>query len=71
MYVVFIKAIGGGVHVVKCQLLGALSSEFHSTGSTSESPQKQEELKKRKQKTEIVEREKMKGENKVKRGIKL
>ena len=52
-------------------ILGALSSEFHSISSTSESPQKQEELKKQKQKTKIVETEKLKGENKIKRHIKL
>ena len=46
-------------------ILGASSSEFHSISSTSESPQKQEELKKREQKTKIVETEKMKGENKI------
>ena len=50
-------------------ILGALSSEFHSIGSTSESPQKQEELKKWKQRTKTVETEKMNGENKIKRGI--
>ena len=49
----------------------ALSYEFHSTGPTSESPQKQEELKKWKLKTKIVEKMKMKGENKNKRCIKL
>ena len=43
-------------------ILGASSSEFHSTCSTSESSQKQEELKKWEQKTKIVETEKMKGE---------
>ena len=52
-------------------ILGALSSEFHSASSTSESPQKQEELKKWKQKTKVVETEKIKGENKIKRCIKL
>ena len=46
-------------------MLDASSSEFHSISSTSESPQKQEELKKWKQKTKIVETEKMKGENKI------
>ena len=46
-------------------ILGASSSEFHSISSTSESPQKQEELKKQKQKTKIVETEKVKGENKI------
>ena len=48
-------------------ILGASSSEFHSISSTSESPQNQEELKKWKQKTKIDE----KGENKIKRHIKL
>ena len=48
-------------------ILGASSSEFHSISSTCESPQNQEELKKRKQKTKIDE----KGENKIKRHIKL
>ena len=52
-------------------ILGASSSEFHSISSTSESPQNQEELKKWKQKTKIVEREKMKGENKIKRHIRM
>ena len=52
-------------------ILGASSSEFHSISSTSESPHKQEELKKWEQKTKIVETEKMKGENKIKRSIKL
>ena len=52
-------------------ILGASSSEFHSISSTSESPQNQGELKKWKQKTKIVETEKLKGENKIKRCIKL
>ena len=52
-------------------ILGASSSEFHSISSTSESPQNQEELKKWKQKTKVVETEKLKGENKIKRCIKL
>ena len=46
-------------------ILGASSSEFHSISSTSESPHKQEELKKLKQKMKIVKTEKMKGENKI------
>ena len=46
-------------------MLDASSSEFHSISSTSESPHKQEELEKWKQKTKIVETEKMKGENKI------
>ncbi|XP_022785151.1 uncharacterized protein LOC111325586 [Stylophora pistillata] len=45
----------------KNALRGVLSSEFHSKSSTSESLQKQEELKKWKQKTKIVETEEMKG----------
>ena len=52
-------------------ILGASSSEFHSISSTSESPQNQEELKKWKGDTKIVETEKLKGENKIKRCIKL
>ncbi|XP_022777916.1 uncharacterized protein LOC111319398 [Stylophora pistillata] len=40
---------------------GVLSSEFHSISSTSESSQKQEELKKWKQKTKIEETVEMKG----------
>ena len=52
-------------------ILGATSSEFHSISSTSESPQNQEELKKWRQKKNSVERKKMKGENKIKRGIRL
>ena len=52
-------------------ILGALSSKFHSTSSISESSQKQEELEKWKLETKIVETEKLKGENKIKRHIKL
>ena len=52
-------------------ILGATSSEFHSISSTSESPQNQEELKKWKQKTKIVETEKLKGKIKMKRCIKI
>ena len=52
-------------------ILGASSSEFQSISSTSESPQNQEELKKWKQETKIVETEKQKGENKIQRCIKL
>ena len=47
-------------------ILGALSSVFHSISSTSKSPQNQEELKKWKRKTKIVETEKLKGEKKFK-----
>ena len=46
-------------------ILGASSSEFHSINSTSESPQNQEELKKWKQETKIVETEKQKSETKL------
>ena len=52
-------------------ILGASSSEFHSISSTSESPHKQEELKKWEQKKKIVKTEKRKGEDKIKRSIKL
>ena len=52
-------------------ILGASSSEFHSISSTSESPHKQEELKKWEKKTKIVKTEKRKGEDKIKRSIKL
>ena len=52
-------------------IIGALSSKFHSESSTSESPQKQGELKKWKQKMKIAETGKMKGKNKIKRCIKL
>ena len=55
------------LNLILNMILGASSSEFHSTSSTSESPHKQEELKKWKQKTKIVETEKLKGENKIKR----
>ncbi|XP_027055052.1 uncharacterized protein LOC113682099 [Pocillopora damicornis] len=43
------------------RIKGASSSEFHSISSISKSPQNQEELKKWKQKTKIVETEKLKG----------
>ena len=46
-------------------ILGASSSEFHSISLTGESPQNQEELKKWKQETKIVETEKQKGETKL------
>ena len=56
-------------YLIICFLLdliqGSSSSEFHSISSTSESPQNQEELKKQKQKTKIVETEKLKGEKKI------
>ena len=43
-------------------ILDALSSEFHSTSSTSESPQKKEQWEKSEQKTKIVETGKLEGE---------
>ena len=52
-------------------ILDASSFEFHTISSTSESQQKQEELKKWKQKTKIVKRKKMKGENKIKISTRL
>ncbi|RMX54009.1 hypothetical protein pdam_00022338 [Pocillopora damicornis] len=45
----------------RVRMKGASSSEFHSISSISKSPQNQEELKKWKQKTKIVETEKLKG----------
>ena len=47
--------------------LGALSSEFHSTSSTSESPQKKEQWEKSEQKTKIMETAKLEGERKLKK----
>ena len=47
-------------------ILGALSSEFHSTSSASESSQKKEERGKSEQKPKIEETAKLKGEKEVK-----
>ena len=47
-------------------ILGALSSEFHSTSSTSESPQKKEQWEKSEQKTKIMETVKSEGEKEIK-----
>ena len=47
--------------------LGALSSEFHSTSSTSESPQKKEQLEKSEWKTKIMKTAKLEGERKLKK----
>ena len=47
-------------------ILDALSSEFHSTSSTSESPQKKEQWEKSEQKTKIMETAKLEGEKKMK-----
>ena len=43
-------------------ILDALSSEFHSTSSTSESPPKKEQWEKSEQKTKIMETVKLEGE---------
>ena len=48
-------------------ILGALSSEFHSTSSTSESPQKKEQWEKSEQKTKIMGTAKLEGERKLKK----
>ena len=47
-------------------ILGALSSEFHSTSSTSESPQKKEQWEKSEQKTKIMKTAKLEGEKEIK-----
>ena len=46
-------------------ILGALSSEFRSTSSTSESPQKKEQWEKSEQKTKIMETAKLEGEKEI------
>ena len=48
-------------------ILDALSSEFHSTSSTSESPQKKEQWEKSEQKTKIMGTAKLEGERKLKK----
>ena len=48
-------------------ILGALSSEFHTTSSTSESPQKKEQWEKSEQKTKIMETVKLEGEKEIKK----
>ena len=45
-------------------ILGALSSEFHSTSSTSESPQKKGQWEKIELKTKIMGAAKLEGERK-------
>ena len=47
-------------------VLDALSSEFHSTSSTSESPLTKEQWEKSEQKTKIVEIVKLEGEMEIK-----
>ena len=48
-------------------VLDALSSEFHSTSSTSERLQKKEQWEKSEQKTKIVETAKLEGEKEIKK----
>ena len=48
-------------------ILGALTSEFHSTSSTSESPQKKEQWEKSEQQTKIMETAKLEGEKEIKK----
>ena len=48
-------------------ILGALSSEFHTTSSTSESPQKKEQWEKSEQKRKIMETVKLEGEKEMKK----
>ena len=50
-------------------ILDALSSEFHSTSSTSESPQKKEQWEKSEQKTKIMETVKLEGEKEIKKNL--
>ena len=47
-------------------ILGALSSEFHSTSSTSESPLTKEQWEKSEQKTKIVETVELEGDKEIK-----
>ena len=48
-------------------ILDALSSEFHSTSSSSESPQKKEQWEKSEQKTKIMETVELEGEKEIKK----
>ena len=48
-------------------ILDALSPEFRSTSSTSESPQKKEQWEKSEQKTKIMEAVKLEGEKEIKK----
>ena len=47
-------------------ILDALSSEFHSTSSTSESPQIKKQWEKSEQKTMIIETAKLEGDKEIK-----
>ena len=49
------------------RILAVLSSEFRSTSSTSESPQKKEQWEKSEQKTKIMETAKLEGEKEIKK----
>ena len=55
------------VYLLVNLILAALSSEFHSTSSTSESPQKKEQWEKSEQKTKIMETVKLEGDKKIKK----
>ena len=46
-------------------ILDALSSEFHPTSSTSESPQKKEQWEKSEHKAKIMETAKLEGEKEI------
>ena len=48
-------------------ILGALTSEFHSTSATSESLQKKEQWEKSEQQTKIMETAKLEGEKEIKK----
>ena len=50
-------------------ILDALSPEFHSTSSTSESPQKKEQWEKSEQKTKIMETVELEGEKEIKKNL--
>ena len=49
------------------RILAVLSSEFRSTSSTSESPQKKEQWEKSEQKTKIMETAELEGEKEIKK----
>ena len=55
------------VYLLVNLILAALSSEFHSTSSTSENPQKKEQWEKSEQKTKIMETVKLEGDKKIKK----
>ena len=50
-------------------ILDALSPQFHSTSSTSESPQKKEQWEKSEQKTKIMETVELEGEKEIKKNL--